>query len=597
MSQKAGCYLGPVEANMCVESVHNVSNQLVNSNETKKRNFHRENGDIADVNIHNQSNHPECPEVKNTGCVGNSEQTKKRISPNQSSFQNSEVGKGTENEPSLNPISCPHHKCSYSRLRKNETENKVAMTDSFLVDNAKAAEGESVNVDSAVEKKYRVVQPGLSEERETNNFAKCLDSCMLESNKNTNHDVYFMPRRGSKFDVNVNTNYLHSTAEEKVSPSTVGDVFMNNSGVAYNPYSAVQNQRIGSFMKEATMYSHFLHPSLVRGGIDSSSMIFPSVHPMIALDPFNQGFNLFQSGHIAPYSVSDVHHGLNIYETGAMWNREYELGRSCLDYTSLQRNKLQEKEVVYAPPDHNINYISRSSLSHAYEQKPPRISLTGFRKKKLLILDLNGLLADINQDYHNSHMAEAKVRGKLVFRRPYCHDFLSFCLQNFELGIWSSRKKQNVDSVVDILMRDFKPFLLFCWDMSKCTFTGHKTLENIHKPLILKELRKLWNKEEPDLPWEEGDYSPYNTLLVDDSPYKALCNPPHTAIFPRPYSYLDSSDRSLGPGGDLRVYLENLAFAEDVEGYVRNNPFGQPFITHSDPDWSFYAQIVEENGS
>ena len=61
--------------------------------------------------------------------------------------------------------------------------------------------------------------------------------------------------------------------------------------------------------------------------------------------------------------------------------------------------------------------------------------------------------------------------------------------------------------------------------MSQCTFTGHKTLENMHKPLVLKELRKLWNKEDPDLPWEDGDYSASNTLLVDDSPYKALRNP------------------------------------------------------------------------
>ena len=61
--------------------------------------------------------------------------------------------------------------------------------------------------------------------------------------------------------------------------------------------------------------------------------------------------------------------------------------------------------------------------------------------------------------------------------------------------------------------------------MSKCIDTGHKTLENSDKPLVLKELKKLWQKEDPDLPWEEGDYSPSNTLLVDDSPYKALRNP------------------------------------------------------------------------
>lgn len=62
-------------------------------------------------------------------------------------------------------------------------------------------------------------------------------------------------------------------------------------------------------------------------------------------------------------------------------------------------------------------------------------------------------------------------------------------------------------------------------DESKCTYTGFKTIENKHKPLVLKELKKLWDKVEHDLPWDKGRYSPSNTLLVDDSPYKALCNP------------------------------------------------------------------------
>ncbi|RLM75704.1 uncharacterized protein C2845_PM15G03840 [Panicum miliaceum] len=157
-------------------------------------------------------------------------------------------------------------------------------------------------------------------------------------------------------------------------------------------------------------------------------------------------------------------------------------------------------------------------------------------------------------------MAVGKVRGKLVFRRPYCDEFLDFCAQIFE-------------------------------DMSKCIVTGHNTLENSDKPLVLKELRKLWQKEDPDLPWEEGDYSPSNTLLVDDSPYKALRNPPQTGIFPHPYSYMNPKDNSLGPGGDRHVYLQNLAAADDVQTYVHSNPFGQPFITDSYPHWEFYSQF------
>jgi hypothetical protein len=61
--------------------------------------------------------------------------------------------------------------------------------------------------------------------------------------------------------------------------------------------------------------------------------------------------------------------------------------------------------------------------------------------------------------------------------------------------------------------------------MSYCTVTGCKTIDNKDKPLVLKELKKVWNKDEPNLPWGQGEFSPSNTLLVDDSPYKALCNP------------------------------------------------------------------------
>ncbi|GAB2232791.1 hypothetical protein Droror1_Dr00011849 [Drosera rotundifolia] len=50
--------------------------------------------------------------------------------------------------------------------------------------------------------------------------------------------------------------------------------------------------------------------------------------------------------------------------------------------------------------------------------------------------------------------------------------------------------------------------------------------------------------------WEKGYYNASNTLLVDDSPYKALLNPPNTALFPVSYSFKDRRiDDSIGPGG------------------------------------------------
>ncbi|KAI6679018.1 hypothetical protein NL676_039814 [Syzygium grande] len=185
-------------------------------------------------------------------------------------------------------------------------------------------------------------------------------------------------------------------------------------------------------------------------------------------------------------------------------------------------------------------------------------------KKKLLILDLNGLLADIGPHFDYRCKPDLMVSRKAVFKRPFVDDFLQFCFEKFAVGVWSSRTKRNLDPVVDFLIGDSKGKLLFCWDQSHCTMTKFTTIENRYKPLVLKELRKLWDKLEPNLPWEKGVYNESNTLLLDDSPYKALCNPANTGIFPYSYHYRDAKDNSLGTGGDLRVYLESLALADDV---------------------------------
>lgn len=47
-----------------------------------------------------------------------------------------------------------------------------------------------------------------------------------------------------------------------------------------------------------------------------------------------------------------------------------------------------------------------------------------------------------------------------------------------------------------------------------------------------------------------------------------------------------------GPGGDLRVYLERLAEAQNVQEFVAQNLFGQRPITESNPSWGFYRRIL-----
>ncbi|KAF9613648.1 hypothetical protein IFM89_009474 [Coptis chinensis] len=166
---------------------------------------------------------------------------------------------------------------------------------------------------------------------------------------------------------------------------------------------------------------------------------------------------------------------------------------------------------------------------------------------------------------------------------------MKFCFQRFTVGVWSSRTKQNLDGVLNIAIGDMKSQLLFCWDQSHCSTTGFYTVENNVKPLMLKELVKLWDKNDPNFPWEKREYNESNSLLIDDSPYKALLNPTHTAIFPTPYDICNKNDNSLGHGGDFRMYLEGLPTSENVQKYIQQHHFEQPAITKSHPCWQHYS--------
>lgn len=213
------------------------------------------------------------------------------------------------------------------------------------------------------------------------------------------------------------------------------------------------------------------------------------------------------------------------------------------------------------------------------------------RRRKLLVLDLNGLLADIVSPLAHCK-ADINIGRRAIFKRPFCEEFLKFCFDKFEVGIWSSRKKNNVDRITEFLLGDMKRKLLFCWDMSYCATTTLGSLENRHKHVVFKDLNQLWEKHDPRLPWQKGDYNETNTVLLDDSPYKALLNPPYTAIFPHSYSHQNKSDTSLGNGGDLRLHLEKLVEAENVQDFIKNNPFGQEAITEASENWEFYREAT-----
>lgn len=229
-----------------------------------------------------------------------------------------------------------------------------------------------------------------------------------------------------------------------------------------------------------------------------------------------------------------------------------------------------------------------------------KLSLGPDGSKKLLVLDLAGVLCD--RVFHknranipDNRTPDAASGSFFVYKRPFCEEFVRFCLERFDVGIWSSARRTNLETALDCVIGELKGRLLFVWDQDDCTDSGFSTKENKNKPIFFKELKKLWDNESSNLPWRKGQYSSSNTILIDDKPYKALLNPPCTAIFPTEYKPDQLDDATLGPNGELRLYLDGLARAADVPAYVKEHPFGQSAITAIHPDWDFYSNIIDSS--
>ncbi|CAO2839410.1 unnamed protein product [Amaranthus hypochondriacus] len=218
------------------------------------------------------------------------------------------------------------------------------------------------------------------------------------------------------------------------------------------------------------------------------------------------------------------------------------------------------------------------------------------RKDKLIVLSLNGLLIHRVHSQDRSRIPRNRSPDgvynratRMVYKRPFLDEFLKFCLDRFEVGIWSSAQEHNVDDVMHVVFKGLKTKFLFIWDQEECTYSGFKSLEKKEKPLFFKELSKLYSS----LAKSSGGsrFSESNTLLIDDKPYKGLLNSPYNGIFLESYDPNDARDNVLDPKKELGQYLEGLANAKDVQTYVKENSFGQGALGPHSPNWNFYAKV------
>lgn len=131
----------------------------------------------------------------------------------------------------------------------------------------------------------------------------------------------------------------------------------------------------------------------------------------------------------------------------------------------------------------------------------------------------------------------------------------------------------------------------------------------------MKELERVWSQYQT--------YSAYNTLMIEDKPYRAIHNPvgryqfsnsaynvgldvqysnfndfhnlefqPNTSIFVNSYDLENETDNFLDPNGELCTYLNGVAEADDVQDYVKENHFGLPGISGNHRDWELYMLLT-----
>ena len=189
--------------------------------------------------------------------------------------------------------------------------------------------------------------------------------------------------------------------------------------------------------------------------------------------------------------------------------------------------------------------------------------------KKLLVLDLNGLL--LFREYKDTPSGAAprlpsnhETDSWKVWYRPHAHEFLWWCVQHFHVVIWSGARRKNIRELLEVFCtHKVNDTDLTILSETECTKTDVQDPQKPGKVLSLKELDRLWSKWE----WRErGPFDDTNTLMIDDSPYKALLNAPYTSIHPRswtPFSASDENDNDLAPDNPIREFLRDYAQAPD----------------------------------
>ena len=195
----------------------------------------------------------------------------------------------------------------------------------------------------------------------------------------------------------------------------------------------------------------------------------------------------------------------------------------------------------------------------------------------------------------------ALVGPKVIIPRRGYKVFWYWMSTMFHLCIWLSIKKSTVDLVVDYLFAGLPKFALVLGQEDCTTFKDMwgNVVTNPLKPttpLFLKSLvRKFWW---PPISFDSGRITATesNTILVDDCPYKFVCNSDECGVFPNSFTNNRVQDAYMMKV--LLSYFESLYYSpmSDACDFVIRRRFGQQPIPHNDAVKMAVMQSNKFNG-
>ncbi|KAL8928006.1 MAG: hypothetical protein Q9208_002081 [Pyrenodesmia sp. 3 TL-2023] len=294
-----------------------------------------------------------------------------------------------------------------------------------------------------------------------------------------------------------------------------------------------------------------------------------------SLDQHGKQYSIGQARHGVPTGQQTIDYCANDNESkqhssvqariGALPPPPQPLGRWFGSAPGLQQ-KSRPPNVRSPTPVHAVKLPPTPTPNPAYiALSAIPAMLLPFPQPLLVVLDLNGTL--LYRPVGSSHHRP----------RPSLQLFLTHCLANYSLLIWSSATPHNVTTICS---RIFTPverkLLLGEWARDTLGLTSQQYAAKVQ---VFKRLDRIWNHDgiqhaHPDYV-SGGRWSQENTLLLDDSARKASAQPYNAVVVPEFAKEDSMAKQKEGPDvlGQVVSYLETARMYNDVSSFVRMRPF------------------------